>query len=108
MTEIEKAISELVFEPIDYFNDRGNTISIVGTSYLGIAMREVIFYPFNIFKEPTYTYSCDMCLKLDVETYGLVKLTDYGYYCEDGYGYPESDKLENIIQFIKMNRNELN
>ena len=106
MKSTEEIIDELIFEPVNFFYHQGKGKSIVRTNYNGVDIIERITYPYNVFAEPIYSYSCDLLMQLDSDNFGLVDISDFGYYCADGYGYPETNTLENIIDFIKLYQNE--
>ena len=94
-------IDNLEFTPVNRFTSHGNEIQICKTTYLGIEIFWRTFFPYNIFKDPVDTFSCDLLLPIDT-------IIEDGRICKDGYyidldspvGIPETNTLEAIIKVI--------
>ena len=99
---MKEIIDNLKFEPVNRFMQCGNEIQICKTSYLGIEIFWHTFFPYNIFKNPIDTFSCDLLLPIDTVIEGG-KIEKEGYYIDEDspFGVPETSTLEAIIKVIQ-------
>ena len=99
---MEEIINNLEFTPVNRFTQAGNEIQICKTSYMGIEIYWRTFYPYNIMKDPTDTFSCNLLLPIDTVIEGG-KIEKEGYYIDEDspVGVPETDTLEAIIRVIQ-------
>lgn len=88
-------IDDLIFEPISQRMSNGNEIQHAKTVYKGVEIHERTFFPFNIFKEPKVWYIVDLIFPMEA----MSCITDK-YYCEEGFGVPEVDTLEEAVAII--------
>jgi len=88
-------IENLEFTPLHRYMSAGNEIQICKTNYLGIGITERTFFPYNIFKKPSYWYTVDLVLK--TSEYNCLS---EDYYTQEGYGLPEFKTLEEACEFI--------
>lgn len=95
--------NELIFEPLNSFMSCGDNIQICKTNYLGIDIYIRTIFWYNIFKEPSDTFTVDLNLPMDT-------IIDNGsmenIYHEDGYGSPVFNTLEYAIEYIKNYTND--
>lgn len=107
---MEEIINNLEFIPVNRFTQAGNEIQICKTSYMGICIHWRTYFPYNIMKDPTDTFSCDLLLPIDTVIEGG-KIAKEGYYIDEDspVGVPETDTLEAIIKVIQnFKSNETN
>lgn len=89
----------LKFEPVNRFFKFGNEIQICKTTINGISVFWTTYFPFNIFQEPTDTFTVDLCLPMNTKIPNG-QMTDAGYF-EKGYGCPAFKKLDYAIEYAE-------
>jgi hypothetical protein len=96
---MKEILDKIEFEPISKYNKFGNEIQTAKFNYKGIDVYEETFIPYNIFKNITVIYTIDLLLPIGENI-------EQGPYCEEGYGSPMFNKIEDSINFINNYKNE--
>lgn len=90
---MEEILEKIRFEPVTRFMSHGDEIQICKFSYKGLDVYERTFFPFNVFKKISTTYSVDLVLPIGEDI-------PQGYYAEEGYGSPEFKEITEAIKWI--------
>jgi hypothetical protein len=102
--EATEIASYLTFEPRNRFSDRGNEIQICEAIYLNTTISMRTFFPWNIFKDPTDTFTVDLIVPItEIVEKGRINVD---LYTDEGFGYPEFTTIEDTIIYIKHKKDE--
>ncbi len=97
-------MENLIWNPLYNYYSGGDNIQICDTVYKGVRITWRTRFYWDIFKDPSDNFELDLILPISTKP-------ENGYmqegYCEQGYGYPAFDKLENAIKFIDKWKNSL-
>lgn len=95
--EMQSKIKVLVFKPEHEWSSSGDQLQTCTTMHNNVNISWLTKFYWNIFKAPLNVITVDLLLPIDtVLTDGRM---EEGY-CENGFGYPVFDTLENAINFI--------
>lgn len=100
-------IDELIFEPRCKFMSAGNEHQRSVTHYKGIEIMEMVIFPWNIFKSPSFLYVVDLIIPNNTVIQNGIINSDM--YTDEGFGYPQFEELEHAVEYIdKFKENERN
>ena len=88
----------LEFEQVNRYSSFRNDVQVTKTKYLGVCIYERAVFPFNVFRDPSYTYTLDLILPMSTKVQNG-KMSD-DYYTPVGTGSPEFQEMEDAIKFI--------
>lgn len=102
--EATEIVSYLTFEPRNRFFTHGNEIQICETTYLNTIISMTTFFPWNIFKDTTDTFTVDLIVPItEIVENGRINVD---LYTDEGFGCPEFTTIEDAIIYIKHKKDE--
>ena len=102
--EATEIASYLTFDPRNRFSNHGSEIQVCETIYLDTIIMMTTFFPRNIFKDPTDTFTVDLIVpNTEIVENGRINVN---LYTDERFGYPEFTTIEDAIIYIKHKKDE--